>query len=136
VDGQGVQHLRVLGVATSLGIKVNIPTIGVAKSYFEVDGMTKKECKEACNRELTKSGDYLTLMDSDGINWGAALKCTEETTAPIYISLGHRISLETSIKIVKMCINGSKIPIPIREADLRGRVLVRKIFDNDNKEKE
>ena len=79
--------------------------------------------------ELEKEGDSVTLIDPDGKAWGVALRCTTKATAPIYISLGHKISLETSVEITKMCIDGCKIPIPIREADLRGRVLVRKIFD-------
>lgn len=131
VDGQGVQHIRVLGSATSLGIKLGIPTIGVAKSYFEVDGMTKQECRDLCSIELEKPGDSVTLIDPEGTEWGVALRCTKEATSPIYISHGHKISLETSVAITKMCIDGCKIPVPIREADLRGRVLVRKIFDKE-----
>jgi deoxyinosine 3'endonuclease (endonuclease V) len=77
VDGQGVQHVRVLGNATSLGIKLDIPTIGVAKSYFEVDGMTKKECKESCARELQNPMDSLHLVDPDGVAWGVAMRCTK-----------------------------------------------------------
>jgi len=55
------------------------------------------------------------------------LKTTREAKRPIYISIGHRIGLETAIWAVMQCIDRYRIPEPTRQADIRSRLLVRKM---------
>ena len=72
------------------------------------------------------------MKGDSGKIWGAALRATKESKNPIFISIGHRVSLETAIKIVKMTITKYRIPEPIRQADLRGRRKVKEIYDSQN----
>jgi deoxyinosine 3'endonuclease (endonuclease V) len=70
-------------------------------------------------------------VGDSGRTWGAALRCTQESTNPIYVSVGHRMSLDTALDLVNLTITKFRIPEPIRQADLRGRELVKQIYDND-----
>ena len=58
---------------------------------------------------------------------------TTEAKRPIYISIGHRIGLETAIWAVMQCIDRYRIPEPTRQADIRSRLLVRKMEESTNK---
>jgi len=69
------------------------------------------------------------LIGDSGKVWGAALRSTEDSTKPIIVSQGHWISLETALKVVKMCTN-YRVPEPIRIADLSSRDKVKEIFDH------
>ncbi len=62
-----------------------------------------------------------------------ALKTTEEAKRPVYISIGHRIGLETAIWAVMQCIHRYRIPEPTRQADIRSRQLIRKLEESTNK---
>ena len=72
----------------------------------------------------------MELVGKSGKVWGAALRSTTESKNPIIISVGHRITLKTSIDVVKACIKKFRIPEPIRNADLKSRTLVKKYYDN------
>nr|CCA17634.1 conserved hypothetical protein [Albugo laibachii Nc14] len=116
VDGNGMLHPRGFGIACHLGVELEIPTIGVAKSFFHVDGLTKTRVIQ----RMRKQGEDVFLLQGDsGRTWGAAC-CFKNTTNPIYVSVGHRISLKTSIEIVKVC-SLYREPEPIRQADLGSR---------------
>jgi deoxyribonuclease V len=101
-DGQGYAHPYHCGFASHLGLVTNKPTVGVAKSrlYGEV--------------EKAQNEDLLFLKHNDEII-GAAIK-TKRESKPIYVSVGHMVSLEKAIKIVRHCTHGSRIPKPILEA--------------------
>lgn len=109
VDGQGIAHPRRLGIASHLGVWLDLPAIGCAKSILrgEFD-------KEALDKE---AGSWVPLIDKkkDEII-GAALR-TRAHTNPMFISLGHRISLETSVRYVLACCRGYRLPEPTRLAD-------------------
>ena len=62
--------------------------------------------------------------------WGAAYRSTNESKNPIIISVGHRVNLETAVKVVKSCILKYRIPEPIRNADLKSRQKVREIYES------
>jgi len=85
--------------------------------------------KELCEEKLKKGGDLVLLEGYSGKIWGAALRSTDKSKNPIIISIGHRISLDTAINVVKACVKKVKIPEPIRRADLNSRDLVRKYYD-------
>ncbi len=91
VDGQGIAHPRRLGIASHLGLWINLPTIGCAKSILVGS-------HPALSDEV---GSWVPLKDHGEII-GAVLR-TRSHVKPMIISLGHRISLETSIHYVLAC---------------------------------
>ncbi|WP_043529988.1 deoxyribonuclease V [Litchfieldella xinjiangensis] len=105
VDGQGIAHPRRLGVASHLGLWLDLPTIGVAKSIL-------------CGRhdEVPEQRGGWTPLSHRGEVIGAALR-SREKVKPIFISSGHRVSLETSLDWVVRCLGRTKLPEPTRLAD-------------------
>jgi deoxyribonuclease V len=105
VDGQGIAHPRRLGIASHLGLWLDLPSIGCAKSILT--GHHKPLSEEA--------GSWVPL-EADGEVIGAVLR-TRSHVKPMIISLGHRISLETSLRYVLACGRGYRLPEPTRLAD-------------------
>jgi len=105
VDGQGIAHPRRLGIASHLGLWLDLPTIGCGKSILT--GHYKGLSEEA--------GTSVPLLD-DGETIGAVVR-TRAHVKPMIVSLGHRISLETSIHYVLACCRGYRLPEPTRQAD-------------------
>jgi deoxyinosine 3'endonuclease (endonuclease V) len=114
VDGNGILHTRKFGCASHIGVQFDIPTIGVAKKPFDVDGLNKSLYKVMYDGKLNKAGDYVPIVGKSGKTWGAALRCTKDSINPIYVSIGHRVSLETAINITLLNITKYRIPEPIR----------------------
>ncbi len=103
-DGQGIAHPRRLGIACHLGVLTNMPTIGVAKSRLIGKHADVPDIR----------GTWEPLYDrSETI--GAVLK-TRPNTLPLYISPGHRISLETAIAYVMGCTTKYRLPETTRFA--------------------
>jgi len=102
VDGHGFAHPRRLGFASHLGLVVDAVTVGVAKSLL---------CGEIVDKE---TGGWKPIMH-EGSTVGAAVYA-RPSVKPVYVSIGHKISLETAIEIVKHCTKNYRIPEPIREA--------------------
>jgi len=104
-DGQGYAHPRRMGLATHMGIVLDRPTIGCAKSILigkhEPVGNAK--------------GEWTAMVD-DEERIGAALR-TRTGVKPMYISCGHRISLETALRLTLSVCDGPRIPRPTRDAD-------------------
>jgi deoxyinosine 3'endonuclease (endonuclease V) len=130
IDGNGIFHSNRFGLACHLGVLVDIPTIACAKTVFAVDGITKNKVKEIAET-LSYAGEFKYLKGKSGAIWGAALRSTDESTDPIIVSIGHRVSLDTGIDFVKSCIQ-FRVPEPIRIADLRTRELIRR-YDKTGK---
>jgi deoxyribonuclease V len=107
VDGQGIAHPRRLGIASHLGLFLNIPTIGCAKSRL-------------CGRHKPlisdRLGSHTQLIENDELI-GVVLR-TKPKSKPLYISIGHKIDLPTSIYWVKKCLKGYRLPEPCRLAHL------------------
>ena len=121
VDGNGILHIRKCGSATHLGIMKSIPTIGIAKKFYPIDGNTTKSIKELPTIEY--GGHHTITGKTDDYEYAYKLRCSEKSKHCIYMSVGHRISLPTAKKyILKWSIY--RIPEPIRIVDLwtRGRV--------------
>jgi deoxyribonuclease V len=104
VDGQGYAHPYGLGFASHLGLIIDKPTIGVAKSLL--CGKVEKVGKQGW-APLTYKGGII----------GAEV-VTKSGTKPVYVSVGHKISLERAIKIVTECKGKYRIPEPIRRAHI------------------
>ena len=106
VDGQGIAHPRRLGVASHLGLWLDLPTIGCAKSRL---------CGEAVEPGPSR-GEKAPLLH-DGQIIGAVVR-TRDRVRPVFVSPGHRIGLERSIEIVLQCGGGYRLPEPTRQAHL------------------
>ena len=106
VDGQGVAHPRRMGLASHLGLFLNTPTIGCAK--YRLCGSHKGLGVEP--------DSYAELVDSGEII-GAALR-TKLGVKPVYVSIGHKVDLQTAIHWVLECCQGYRLPEPARLAHL------------------
>jgi deoxyribonuclease V len=106
VDGQGIAHPRRLGLASHLGLFLDVPTIGCAKS--RLCGSHFEPASEA--------GSHAELLDKDEVI-GAVLR-TKSKVNPIYVSIGHKVDLETAIHWTLQCCRGYRLPEPTRLAHL------------------
>jgi len=121
IDGFGILHQREFGSASHVGLSLNIPTIGVAKTLMCIDGLCEYTIKKDFRTSCFVKGDYLNLVGNSGKKYGVALKSSNNALNPIYISIGHMCSLETAIKLVdKLCFY--KIPEPIRNSDIKSKL--------------
>ena len=103
-DGQGYAHPRRFGLACHLGVLLDIPTIGVAKSRlvgtYDEPGSDK--------------GDWTPLVDG-GETVGAVLR-TRPRVKPVFVSTGHRLSLETAVAMTLRCTTQYRLPETTRWA--------------------
>ena len=106
VDGQGILHPRRFGLASHLGLLLDTPTIGCAKSLL---------CGEY-QQPAVEAGDYSHVVDKGEVI-GAALR-TKAGTNPVYVSIGHKIDLDSAMHWVMQCCRGYRIPEPTRLAHL------------------
>ncbi len=96
VDGDGILHTKGLGIASHLGILLELPTIGISTKINK--GHVKKE-RIIVNEQVK----------------GYALK-TRDKALPIYVSPGHMIGLKKTLEITKKLLTGNKLPAPIHLA--------------------
>ncbi|KAL3844350.1 hypothetical protein ACJIZ3_001753 [Penstemon smallii] len=115
------------GLACHLGVLANIPSIGIGKNLHHVDGLTQSKVKHLFEAKENSSKDVFTLIGDSGSNLGAAMRSTQGqgSVKPIFISVGHRISLASAIEIVKFSCK-YRVPEPIRQADIRSKDFLRK----------
>jgi deoxyribonuclease V len=104
VDGQGIAHPRRIGLASHLGLCLDVPTIGCAKSrllgsYDEPDD----------------TADSFSALLDNGEVIGAALR-TRSGVKPVFVSIGHKINLTAAIDLVLACCRGYRLPEPTRLA--------------------
>ncbi|KGL84483.1 Endonuclease V, partial [Tinamus guttatus] len=125
VDGNGLLHPRGFGVACHLGVLTDLPCIGVAKNLLEVDGLARDELHKEQILSLKTEGDAFPLTGTSGNVLGMVLRSCRISTKPVYVSVGHRVSLETAVRLVKACCK-YRIPEPIRQADIRSRRYIQK----------
>ena len=104
-DGQGIAHPQRFGLACHLGVLINLPTIGAAKSRLI-----------GTHQELpAEKGSWKPLIDRGEVI-GAVLR-SRTNVKPLYVSPGHRISLETAINLVLQCTPKYRLPETTRWAD-------------------
>ncbi|NXD84183.1 ENDOV Endonuclease, partial [Halcyon senegalensis] len=115
VDGNGLLHPRGFGVACHLGVLTDLPCIGVAKNLLHVDGLVRDELHREQVRSLQHGGDSFPLMGTSGGVLGM-VSCRDynNSSKPLYVSVGHRVCLETAVRLVKSCCK-YRIPEPIRQ---------------------
>ena len=103
VDGAGINHPRSAGIATHIGVALDVPTIGITKKILCGTGDEPSDVGEAT--ELVHEGRH--------VGW---LLKSEKRSRPLVVAPGHRVSLESSLSIVRSCLRGHKLPEPIRVA--------------------
>jgi len=104
-DGQGLAHPRRLGLACHLGVILDLPTIGVAKSKFIGEHEPVP----------IEKGSWTPLIDQNE-TIGVVLR-SRFNVKPIYVSVGHKISLPTAIDYVMGCLTKYRLPETTRWAD-------------------
>jgi deoxyribonuclease V len=104
-DGQGIAHPRGMGIASHMGLWLEHPTIGVAKSRLYGK-------HEAVGLHF---GDHADLTDKNGTVIGIVLR-TKERTNPLYISPGHLMDVRHATEFVLACVAGYRLPEPTRWA--------------------
>lgn len=106
VDGIGIAHPRRLGIASHLGLMLDLPTIGCAKSVL-IGTYEMPENEHGATSPLIdpKTSEIL----------GMAVR-TKKNVKPIFISPGHRITLEESVQIALTCVRKHRLPEPTRLA--------------------
>jgi deoxyribonuclease V len=104
-DGQGIAHPRGIGIAAQMGLWLERPTIGVAKSR-----LYGRHTEVGPQR-----GDRADLIDKNGNVIGAVLR-TREKANPLYISPGHLMDVQHAVEFVLNCNTGYRLPEPTRWA--------------------
>ncbi|MGB9753090.1 deoxyribonuclease V [Roseiflexus castenholzii] len=104
-DGHGLAHPRRCGIACHLGVLTDLPSIGCAKSVLVGAHDPLPDVR----------GAWTPLRHDDEIV-GAALR-TRPGVRPVYVSVGHRVSLETAIQFVMACVTRYRLPETTRAAD-------------------
>ena len=106
LDGQGLAHPRRFGIACHLGLWLNLPTLGCAKSLLvgSYDGLAGK------------AGSHVPLVDR-GETVGAALR-TKNKVAPVFVSAGHRLDLPSALALTLRATTKYRQPEPTRQAHL------------------
>jgi deoxyribonuclease V len=112
VDGHGVAHPRRLGIAAHLGVVLDVPSIGVAKSVLV----------GAEDPPLAEEAGAETPLVWRGERIGTALR-TKRRSNPLYVSIGHRVSLETAVAWVRRATGAYRLPEPTRHAHLAANAL-------------
>jgi deoxyribonuclease V len=105
-DGQGIAHPRFLGLASHLGLWLDLPTVGCAKSRLVGEGPEPG----------SRPGDR-SLLSFRGRLVGAALR-TRPRSKPLYVSPGHRLDLPGALELVTACLLKARLPEPTRLAHL------------------
>lgn len=108
IDGHGIAHPQRFGLASHVGVILDVPTIGVAKKRLIGEYYPPKN-----------EGDFTLLRDGEEII--GAVYLSKSGCRPIFISPGHRVSLYTSMRIVEACIKEKKLPEPLQLAHICSR---------------
>jgi deoxyribonuclease V len=114
-DAHGYAHPRRCGLASHMAIELDVPGVGVAKSRLV--GVHDEPAAEA--------GSTAELIDPrDGERIGLVLR-TQNGTRPVYISVGHRVDLESARELAMACCTRYRVPEPTRLADIEVAKLKR-----------
>ncbi len=105
-DAHGRSHPRRFGLACHMGVVLDLPSIGCAKSKL-YGHYEEPPDEEGASSPLVDPVDDYTL--------GMVVR-TKKGSAPVFVSIGHKVSLETAVQIVLRCVKGYRIPEPLRWA--------------------
>ena len=105
-DAQGIAHPRRMGLATHIGLYLDIPSVGCAKSVLVGQYQEPGE----------KAGEFTPLEYKDDVV-GTAVR-TKDRISPVFVSIGHKVDLSDAVNLVLQCTRGYRIPEPTRQAHL------------------
>lgn len=108
VDGAGIAHPRAFGIACHLGVLLDVPAIGVAKSFL-YGSYTKSDLPD-------EEGAALTLLDRAKKRPIGTVLRNKPRTNPLFVSPGHRVSLDSAPRLVREATRGYRLPEPTRQA--------------------
>jgi len=104
VDGNGLWHPRSCGLASHLGVVLDLPTMGVSKKILACDGVSKSCVLERSRGHLKHGGDFLEVVGESGRVLGAVVRSTSASTRPVVVSVGHRMTLNSCLHLMpKLC---------------------------------
>ena len=104
-DGQGYAHPRRFGLASHLGVYLNMPSIGCAKSRL-IGSYEEPGPSQGSLSPLTDHGEIIGMVVRSKVG-----------TKPLFVSVGHQVDLSTATLIVLRCLRGYRLPEPTRLAD-------------------
>lgn len=116
-DGQGIAHPRRLGLASHLGLCLNVPTVGCAK---------KRLCGEHEPPDLHKGSFTPLYLQGEAVGY---VYRSRDRVKPIYISPGHLADLESSRELIRRCLGRFRLPEPIRYAHQLATRLRQQLLD-------
>lgn len=111
VDGQGIAHPRRMGIAAHLGVLLDMPAIGVAKSRLTGD-YAEPGMEKGATSPLTDKGERIgtVLRSKDGVK-------------PLFVSPGHRVDVPAALDMTQRCLTRYRLPEPTRMADKYSKVV-------------
>ncbi len=118
-DGSGRIHFREAGLATHMGVMLDLPSIGVAKSLLCGTPVESVDGRSAGWRTPIESNDRVTAPDGTVIGYAYQSRqyASSRKINPLYVSPGHRVSAETAVDLVERLGGDYKLPEPTRLAD-------------------
>lgn len=119
-DGSGRIHFREAGLATHLGVALDLPSVGVAKQLL--CGRPRESLDDLSEgaRVAIEADDRMTAPTGTLVGYAVQTRQFDSPNRyvnPLYVSPGHRVSAETAADVVERCCAGYKLPEPIRLAD-------------------
>lgn len=105
--GRGVDHPRKLGLASHLGVLLDVPTIACSN----------RPLWKNCPDSSMEKGAHVFIEDNDGKLIGAVIR-TKDNVKPIYVTIGHKISIQTAVDIILEYSVNCRIPEPLRQAHI------------------
>jgi deoxyribonuclease V len=121
VDGSGRIHFREAGLATHVGLAVDVPAVGVAKNLL--CGQPRESLADPLpegRRVAIEADESITAPEGTVIGYALQTRQYDSDSRhvnPVYVSPGHRVSAATAADVVERCVAGYKLPEPTRLAD-------------------
>ena len=123
VDGNGVLHPRLCGVACHIGLATGLPTVGVAKSLHQLPELGPQFSRVAVQARLAGPAApprSIQLTTAAGRVLAAAVLPVARVTNPVFVSVGSGLSLAAAVALVCSCAR-HRVPEPVRQADILSR---------------
>jgi deoxyribonuclease V len=111
--GRGIDHPRKLGLASHLGVLLDIPTVACSKRPLWKDHPEPS----------MEKGAHVFIKDKNGKPIGSVVR-TRDKVKPIYVTIGHKISIQTAVKIILECSTNYRIPEPLRYVHILAKKMV------------
>jgi deoxyribonuclease V len=132
VDGSGRIHYREAGLATHVGVTLDLPTVGVAKNLLCGTPDGSLDGKLPVGTRIPIEADEEVETAAPGTVVGHALQSRQFESGsrhvnPLFVSPGHRVSAATATDLVERCCAGYKLPEPTRVADSYADVVKREV---------